>query len=83
MKDDPRTTGSILPQQQSSDLVPLVYGELRALAHSYLQRESRQRPLQTTALVHEAYLRLAEHDVRCKDRTHFVALAATTMRWRE
>ena len=48
--------------------------------HEYLKRESRVRPLQTTALVHEAYLRLAEHDVSCRDRTHFVAVAATTMR---
>ena len=65
---------------QSSQLVALVYGELRALAHSYLQRESRGRPLQTTALVHEAYLRLAERNVTCRDRSHFVAVAATTMR---
>ncbi len=64
----------------SSELVTLVYGELRALAHSYLRRESRNRPMQTTALVHEAYLRLAERDVSCRDQTHFVALAATTMR---
>ncbi|MCP3958130.1 MAG: sigma-70 family RNA polymerase sigma factor [bacterium] len=65
---------------QSSQLVTLVYGELRALAHEYLKRESRVRPLQTTALVHEAYLRLAEQDVSCRDRSHFVAVAATTMR---
>ena len=64
----------------SSELVTLVYGELRALAHEYLKRESRVRPLQTTALVHEAYLRLAEREVSCRDRTHFVAVAATTMR---
>ncbi|MCH9651370.1 MAG: sigma-70 family RNA polymerase sigma factor [Deltaproteobacteria bacterium] len=65
---------------QSSQLVTLVYGQLRALAHGYLKKESRNRPLQTTALVHEAYLRLAERNVSCKDRTHFVAVAATTMR---
>ncbi|MCB1035119.1 MAG: sigma-70 family RNA polymerase sigma factor [Acidobacteria bacterium] len=67
-------------EARSSELVELVYGELRALAHSYLKRESRERPLQTTALVHEAYLRLAERDVACRDRNHFVAVAATTMR---
>ncbi|MEM7583328.1 MAG: ECF-type sigma factor [Acidobacteriota bacterium] len=64
----------------NAQLVTLVYGELRALAHRYLQRESRNRPIQTTALVHEAYLRLAEKDVNCRDRNHFVAIAATTMR---
>ncbi len=64
----------------NSQLVTLVYGQLRALAHGYLKKESRNRPLQTTALVHEAYLRLAERNVNCKDRTHFVAVAATTMR---
>ncbi|MEO1367626.1 MAG: ECF-type sigma factor [Acidobacteriota bacterium] len=64
----------------NATLVPLVYAELRALAHRYLQGESRRRPIQTTALVHEAYVRLAEKDVECKDRNHFVAIAATTMR---
>ena len=58
----------------------LVYGELRALAHVYLKGENRARPLQTTALVHEAYLRLAQRNVNCRNRKHFVAVAATTMR---
>ncbi len=76
-RDEP---GPVAGESQSSQLVTLVYGELRALAHGYLRRESREGPLQTTALVHEAYLRLAERDVRCRDRNHFIAVAATTMR---
>ncbi|MEM6794861.1 MAG: ECF-type sigma factor [Acidobacteriota bacterium] len=68
------------PDPFDAQLIPLVYAELRALAHKYLQAESRHRPIQTTALVHEAYLRLAERKVEGRDRTHFVALAATTMR---
>lgn len=76
----PKADSAASQEPQSSQLVALVYGELRALAHGYLRKESRQRPLQTTALVHEAYLRLAEHNVSCRDRTHFIAVAATTMR---
>lgn len=76
-RQDGQAQGSEL---QSSQLVALVYGELRALAHEYLKKESLHRPLQTTALVHEAYLRLAQRDVRCRDRSHFMAVAATTMR---
>ena len=59
---------------------PIVYDELRRLAHRHLRDEAAGHSLNTTALVHEAYLRLAESDVRWNDRKHFFALAATAMR---
>ena len=62
-------------------LVPLVYAELRRLAHNRLRQERQNHTLQTTALVHEAYLRLAENPPnRVADRKHFLALAAGIMR---
>jgi RNA polymerase sigma factor (TIGR02999 family) len=62
------------------DLIPLVYDELRALAAKRLARERADHTLQPTALVHEAYARLAEGQVEVVDRVHFFALAARTMR---
>lgn len=60
---------------------PLVYDELRHLAHRHLQREAAGHTLSTTALVHEAYLRLGERpSPPWGDRAHFFALAATAMR---
>ncbi len=62
-------------------LVPIVYEELRRLAHHYMRGEREDHTLQTTALVNEAYLRLAGIDgLRWRDRAHFFALAATLMR---
>src|SRR5690349_3124738 len=62
-------------------LVPLVYSELRRLASAYLRRERTGHTLQTTELVHEAYLRLIDQaQVRAQDRAHFVAIAANLMR---
>ena len=61
-------------------LVPLVYAELHAVAHRRLSAEDAGHTLQTTALVHEAYVRLIEADVAPRDRNHFFALAARTMR---
>jgi len=63
-------------------LVPLVYPELRRQAHRYLRSERPNHTLQTTALVHEAYLRLIEqHSVDWQNRSHFFGLAANMMRW--
>ncbi|MEM9599012.1 MAG: sigma-70 family RNA polymerase sigma factor [Acidobacteriota bacterium] len=60
-------------------LTPLVYAELQRLAHRYLRDE--QRPgLQTTELVHEAYLRLVGSDVAWQGRAHFYVVAARQMR---
>lgn len=58
-----------------------VYNELRRLAHHYMHRENPGHTLQTTALVNEAYLRLAHSkDVDWKDRAHFFAVSANIMR---
>lgn len=62
-------------------LFPLVYDELRRLASGYMRRERAGHTLQTTALVHEAYLRLVgQPDLNWKNRTHFFAVAARVMR---
>jgi RNA polymerase sigma factor (TIGR02999 family) len=62
-------------------LTPLVYDELRRLAHHYMKRQRPDHTLQTTALVNEAYLRLANSDKpNYTDRTHFMAVAAKAMR---
>jgi RNA polymerase sigma factor (TIGR02999 family) len=63
------------------DLLPLIYGELRHLAASYLRRERVSHTLQPTALVHEAYLRLIDQtQVRWQNRAHFFGVAAQMMR---
>ena len=62
-------------------LMPIVYEELRRLAHHYMRGEREAHTLQTTALVNEAYLRLAGLDgLQWRDRAHFFAMAATLMR---
>jgi RNA polymerase sigma factor (TIGR02999 family) len=62
-------------------LVPLVYTDLRRLAHRYLQKQRPDHTLQSTALVHEAYLRLAKHEkMRFENRAHFFAVLARIMR---
>lgn len=66
----------------SDELWPLVYGELKRLAHHVLRSKSPGRPFQTTALVHEAYLRLiGNEELAWNDRGHFFALAARAMRF--
>src|SRR5436305_362654 len=62
-------------------LLPLVYDELRRVARARLKAERSGHVLQTTALVHEAYLRLVDLDrMTVQSRTHFFALAARLMR---
>jgi len=62
-------------------LVPLVYAELRKLARSYLRRERPDHTLQSAALVHEAYVRLAgKSSPDLENRTHFFGVAARLMR---
>ncbi len=62
-------------------LVPLVYKELHSLAHYCLHGERSQHTLQSTALVHEAYLRLVDQSpVQSDNRAHFFAIAARLMR---
>ena len=61
--------------------MPVVYDELHDLAARYLRRERQDHTLQTTALVNEAYLRLIDGEkVDWKGKTHFFAVAATTLR---
>ena len=65
----------------AAELVPIVYEELRRLAHHYMRGERAGHTLQTTALVNEVYMRLAGLDAHAlADRTHFFAMAATLMR---
>jgi RNA polymerase sigma factor (TIGR02999 family) len=62
-------------------LVPLLYGELRRLAHQRLRAEQANRTLNTTGLVHEAYLKLVDlRRARFDDRSHFLAMASRVMR---
>lgn len=62
-------------------LMPLVYQELRRLAHQQMRRERGGDTLQTTALVNEAYLRLVDYErVKARDRSHFLGIAAQAMR---
>jgi len=64
-----------------AELTPLVYEELRRLAHHYMGGERPNHTLQTTALVNEAYLRLADQtNPRWQSRAHFFAVAARAMR---
>src|SRR5262245_33134011 len=63
------------------ELTPLVYAELHRLAGRYMRRERAGHPLQTTALVNEAYLRLVDlKQVRWQNRAHFFGIAAQLMR---
>jgi RNA polymerase sigma factor (TIGR02999 family) len=65
-----------------NEILPLVYDELRRLARYHLRQQRPNHTLQTTALVHEAYLRLAEEEsLHVKNRAHFLGIAAQLMRW--
>src|SRR5215510_8788267 len=68
--------GSALDQ-----LIPLVYEELRRMAHQYMRRERPGNTLQTSALINEAYIRLVDYKrMHWRDRAHFFAVAAQAMR---
>ena len=68
-------------QSALEELTPLVYEELRRLAHHYMGRERPGHTLQTTALVNEAYLRLIDwKNVHWQNRAHFFAVSAQLMR---
>jgi RNA polymerase sigma factor (TIGR02999 family) len=82
-----KVVGELLANWRKGDqgalqaLVPIVYDELRALAHLQLRRERPGHTLQTTALVNETYLRLVgQRPFDVEDRVHFVAVAARLMR---
>jgi len=85
--DEPTDTSKLLGElelgddKKAADLVVLLYSQLRGLASGYLRRERSDHTLQTTALVHEAYLRLADQTgVVFKNREHFMGVAAQLMR---
>ncbi|HMT08605.1 MAG TPA: sigma-70 family RNA polymerase sigma factor [Pyrinomonadaceae bacterium] len=64
-----------------SELLPLVYDDLRRLAQAYFNNEKSEHTLQATALVHEAYIRLVNwENVSWQNRAHFFAVAAEVMR---
>ncbi len=68
-------------QQAQEKLLPLIYNELHRLAHNFLHHERPGHTLQTTALVHEAYLKLiGQRDVHWQNRAHFFAISAQAMR---
>jgi RNA polymerase sigma factor (TIGR02999 family) len=68
-------------QQALDRLMPLLYDELRLIARRYLRRERQDHTLQTTALVHEAFIRLIDQQqVSWQNRAHFFAIAAQMMR---
>ena len=67
-------------QAAAEKLLPLVYKELHRLAKSYMRRERPDHTLQPTALIHEAYLRLAHDDVDWQSHQHFIGVAANVMR---
>jgi RNA polymerase sigma factor (TIGR02999 family) len=68
-------------QEVAGQLVPLIYDELRRIAGAQMRRERAGHTLQATAVVHEAYLRLAgEQDIQWQSRAHFFAIAARAMR---
>jgi len=85
----PKSVSQLLVQWNAGDdealhaALPLVYDELRRLAHHYMRRERPDHTLQSTALVHEAYLRLEKQGpapAPFSDRAHFVAICAQLMR---
>jgi RNA polymerase sigma-70 factor, ECF subfamily len=85
--DSPKDVSILLLAWSNGDetalekLIPLVYEELHRLAHRYISRERPGNTLQTTALAHEAYLRLVDaQGVQWHNRAHFFAVAAQTMR---
>ena len=64
-----------------AELMPLVYGELHRMAKRYMNSQPSGHTLQTTALIHEVYLKLSDRkEPRLQDRTHFFAVAARAMR---
>ena len=68
-------------QRALDGLTPIVYEELRRLAHRYMKRERPDHSLQATALVNEAYLRLVDYKrMQWKNRAHFFAVSAQLMR---
>lgn len=86
-KTAPEEVSQLLKKWSNGDeaaldkVMPIVYQELRRLAHHYMRKERPGHTLQTTALVNEAYMRLAKYKkMRWQSRAHFFAVAAQVMR---
>ena len=68
-------------RQALEQLMPLVYDELRRMAHNHLRRQPQDHTFQTTELIHEAYLKLAKNEApNFQNRAHFFGVAAKAMR---
>ncbi|MBK7994663.1 MAG: sigma-70 family RNA polymerase sigma factor [Blastocatellia bacterium] len=67
-------------QEALSELIPIIYKELHRLANHYLRAERSNHTLQTTALINEAFISLLEDNNNFANRSHFMAIAANTMR---
>jgi RNA polymerase sigma-70 factor, ECF subfamily len=86
MNEDRSQTTRLLKAVHAGDqaaaerLLPLVYAELHRVANAYMRRERPDHTLQATALINEAYLRLAGEDIDWNNRAHFIGLAAHAMR---
>ena len=86
MPTDPQNVTQLLQQSRGGDkdafdqLMPVVYDQLHKLAARCFRSERPGHTLRTTALVHEAYLRLLDSEVAYNDRVHFYAVAARVMR---
>jgi RNA polymerase sigma factor (TIGR02999 family) len=87
MSDDSHPITQLLVEWRSGNkeaagrLVELVYGELHRMADREMRRERREHTLQTTALLHEAYMRLCGSEpIQWQDRVHFFAVAAHQLR---
>lgn len=86
MKEDTGEVTQLLKAMRTGDkraaekLLPMVYQELHRLARAYMRRERAEHTLQPTALINEAYLRLAKDDIDWQNREHFIGVAAQVMR---
>jgi RNA polymerase sigma factor (TIGR02999 family) len=87
-KDSPEGITALLQRMQGGDpdavneLVPLVYDQLKQIARHQMRSRKRSHTLSPTALVHEIFLKLKKAGaVKSRDRAHFFAIAAQTMRW--
>ncbi len=88
LKNETSHITSLLQRYQSGDpkalnsLMPLVYDELKKIAIQQMRAQSKSHTLSPTALVHEAFLKLSSAgEIEIRDRIHFFAIAAKTMRW--
>lgn len=80
MLEDTPAIPNVVESHGIDALLPTVYEELRGLAEAVLQRRRPVDAPRTTSLINDVYLRLASHDVRFQDRTHFLCIASRAMR---